>query len=104
MFEHIHSILGFRLSSKISAKMMLGQNDLMIKMAGTEECIDEEGDSEIKKFFEHVIRKTEEILSQSSFSSINCHFSRVLTHVDPWHLTGCGDADPHNSLKSASSA
>ena len=21
-----------------------------------------------------------------------------------WHLTGCGDADPHNSLKSASSA
>ena len=24
--------------------------------------------------------------------------------VIPWHLTGCGDADPHNSLKSASSA
>ena len=22
----------------------------------------------------------------------------------PWHLTGSGDADPHNSLKSASSA
>ena len=37
---------------------MLGQNDLMIKMAGTEEYIDEEGDSEIKEFFEHVIRRT----------------------------------------------
>ena len=25
-------------------------------------------------------------------------------HCNAWHLTGCGDADPHNSLKSAYSA
>ena len=61
---------------------MLGQNDLMIKMAATEEYINEEGDSEIKNFLEHVIRRTEEILSQSSFGSNDRHVSEVLTHVD----------------------
>ena len=69
---------------------MLGQNliikmlrtDLKIKMAGTEEYIDEEGDSKIKDFFEHVIRRTEEILSQSSFGSDDRHVSEVLTRVD----------------------
>ena len=61
---------------------MLGQNDVMIKMAGTEVYIDEEGDSEIKDFFEHVIRRTEEILSQSSFGSDDRNVSEVLTHVD----------------------
>ena len=40
---------------------MLGQNDVMTKMAGTEEYIDKEGDSKIKDFFEHVIRRTGEI-------------------------------------------
>ena len=61
---------------------MLGQNDVMIKMAGTEVYIDEGGDSEIKDFFEHVIRRTEEILSQSSFGSDDRNVSEVLTHVD----------------------
>ena len=52
----------------------------MIKMAGTEEYIDEEGDSKIKDFFEHLIRRTEE--SQSSFGSVHRFVSEVLTHVD----------------------
>ena len=55
---------------------MLGQNDIMIKMARTEEYIDEEGNSRINYFLEHVIR------SQSSFSSDDCYVSEVLTHVD----------------------
>ena len=59
---------------------MLGQNDVMIKMARTEEYIDEEGDS--KDFFEHVIRRPEEIPNQSSFSSDDRYVSEVLTHVD----------------------
>ena len=29
---------------------------------------------------------------------------RTFVLITTWHLTGCGDADPHNSLKSASSA
>ena len=58
---------------------MLGQNDVMIKMAGLEKYIDEEGDSKIKDLFEHVIRRTEEILSQSSFGSDNRYVSEVLT-------------------------
>ena len=61
---------------------MLGQNDVMIKMAGSEKYIDEEGDSKIKDLFEHVIRRTEEILSQSSFGSDDRYVSEVLTHVD----------------------
>ena len=61
---------------------MLGQNDIMIKMARTEEYIDEEGDSWIKDFLEHVIRRPEEILSQSSFSSDDRYVSEVLTHLD----------------------
>ena len=55
---------------------MLGQNDILIKMARTEEYIDEEGNSRINYFLEHVIR------SQSSFSSDDCYVSEVLTHVD----------------------
>ena len=61
---------------------MLGQNDVMIRMAATEEYIDEEGDSKIKDYFEHVIRRTDEILSQSSFGSHDRYVSEVLTHVD----------------------
>ena len=61
---------------------MLGQNDVMIKTAGPKEYIDEKGDSKIKDFFEHVIRTTEQILSQSSFGSDDCYVSEVLTHVD----------------------
>ena len=52
----------------------------MIKMAGTEDCIDEEGDSKIKNFFEQVIKRTEE--SQSSFGSDDRYLSEVLTNVD----------------------
>ena len=59
---------------------MLRQNDIMIKMARTEKYIDKEGDSRIKDFFEHVIRRPEEI--QSSFSSNDSYVSEVLTHVD----------------------
>ena len=33
-------------------------------------------------FFEHVVRRTEEILSQSSFGSDDRYVSKVLTHVD----------------------
>ena len=33
-------------------------------------------------FFEHVVRRTEEILSQSSFGSDDRYVSEVLTHVD----------------------
>ncbi|XP_068731183.1 uncharacterized protein [Montipora capricornis] len=51
-------------------------------MAGTEVYIDKEGDSEVKDFFEHVMRRTEEILSQSSFGSDDRNVSEVLTHVD----------------------
>ena len=51
----------------------------MIKMAGSEKYIDEEGDSKIKDLFEHVIRRTEEILSQSSFGSDDRYVSEVLT-------------------------
>ena len=65
-----------------SARTMLGRNDIMIKMARTEKYIDKEGDSRIKDFFEHVIRRPEEILSQSSFSSNDRYVSEVLTHVD----------------------
>lgn len=54
----------------------------MTKMAGTEKYIDEEGDSKIKDFFEHVIRRTEKILSQSSFGSDDLYVSEVLTPVD----------------------
>ena len=54
----------------------------MIKMAGTEDYINEEGDSKIKNFFEHMIKRTEEILSQSSFGSDDRYLSEVLTHVD----------------------
>ena len=36
--------------------------------------------------------------------AIFSHHSKSFTLTLPWHLTGCGDADPHNSLKSASSA
>ena len=61
---------------------MLGQNDVMIKMARTEVYIDEEGESEIQDFFEHMIRRTEEILSQSSFGSDDRNVFEVLTHVD----------------------
>ena len=62
---------------------MLGQNDIMIKMARTEvEYIDEEGDSRIKDFLEHVIRRPKEILSQNSFSSDDPYVSGVLAHVD----------------------
>ena len=61
---------------------MLGHTDLMIKMAETEEYIDEGGDSEIRNFFEKLITRTEEILRQSSFGSNNRHASEVLTHVD----------------------
>ena len=59
---------------------MLGQNDVMIRMAGTEEYIDEEGDSKIKDSFEQVIRRTDEI--QSSFGSHDRYVSEVLTQVD----------------------
>ena len=52
----------------------------MIKMVGTEEYIDEEGDSKIKDFFEHLIRRTEEILSQSSFGSDDRYVSEVLKY------------------------
>ena len=61
---------------------MLRQNDIMIKMARREEHIDEEGDSRIKDFLEHVIRRPEEILSQNSFSRDDSYVSEVLTHVD----------------------
>ena len=44
--------------------------------------IDEEGESEIKDCFVHVIRRTEGILSQSSFGSDDRNVSEVLTHVD----------------------
>ena len=51
-------------------------------MAETEGYFDEEEDSEIKNFFEHVIRRTEEIVNHSSFGSNERHLSEVLTHVD----------------------
>ena len=44
----------------------------------TEGYLDEDEDTEVKSFFEHVISRTEEILSQNSFASV----SEVLTHID----------------------
>ena len=51
----------------------------MVKMA--DEMLEDE-DSEVKNFFEHVISKTEEILSQNSFVGSERHISEVLTHID----------------------
>ncbi len=51
----------------------------MVKMA--DEML-EDDDSEVKNFFEHVIGKTEEILSQNSFARSERHISEVLTHID----------------------
>ena len=51
----------------------------MVKMA--DEMLEDE-DSEVKNFFEHVIAKTEEILSQNSFARSERHISEVLTHTD----------------------
>ena len=51
----------------------------MVKMA--DEMLEDE-DSEVKNFFEHVVGKTEEILSQTSFARSECHISEVLTHID----------------------
>ena len=56
----------------------------MIKMA--DEMLEDE-DSEVKNFFEHVIGKTEEILSQNSFASSERHVSVVLTHIDVLEIT-----------------
>ena len=52
----------------------------MFKMADTESFFDE--GSEVKSFFEHVISRTEEIISQVSFNSSEGHVSEVLTHID----------------------
>ena len=46
----------------------------MVKMA--DEMLEDE-DSEVKNFFEHVIAKTEEILSQNSFARSERHISEV---------------------------
>jgi len=48
----------------------------------TEGYLDEDEDSEVKSFFEHVISRTEEILSQNSFATSERHISEVLTHID----------------------
>ena len=34
------------------------------------------------EIFEHVVSRTEEILSQNVFASSECHISEVLTHID----------------------
>ena len=54
----------------------------MVKMA--DEMLEDEDseDSEVKNFFEHVISKTDEILSQISFVGSERHISEVLTHID----------------------
>ena len=44
--------------------------------------MDEDEDSEVKSFFEHVISRTEEIPSQNSFATNERHRSEVLTHID----------------------
>ena len=51
----------------------------MVKMA--DEMLEDEH-SEVKNFFEHVIGKAEEILSQNSFARSERHISEVLTHID----------------------
>ena len=51
----------------------------MVKMADE---MQESEDSEVKSFFEHVISRTEEILSQNSFARSERHISEVLTHID----------------------
>ena len=51
----------------------------MVKMADE---MQESEDSEVKSFFEHVISRTEEILSQYSFARSERHISEVLTHID----------------------
>ena len=43
--------------------------------------MDEDEDSEVKSFFEHVISRTEEILSQNSFATNERHISAVLTPI-----------------------
>lgn len=39
-------------------------------------------DSDVKSFFEHVIIRTEEIMSQNSFASSERLMSKILTHID----------------------
>ena len=58
---------------------MSGELGLIVKMA---EEMHEDEDSEVKSFFEHVINRTEEILSQNSFASSEHRISEVLTHID----------------------
>ena len=47
-----------------------------------ESYLDEDEDSEMKSFFEHVTSRTGEILSQNVFASSERHISEVLTHID----------------------
>ena len=54
----------------------------IVKMAEeTEGYLDEDEDSEVKSFFEHVISRTEEILSQNSFATNERHISEFLTPI-----------------------
>ena len=57
-------------------------------------------------FFHYVLILVEihkVIIEIVSPKALNARASQS-TGILPWHLTGCGDADPHNSLKSTSSA
>ena len=41
----------------------------------------------MKSFFAHSVSRTEEILSQNSFASSECHVPEVLTHINLFERT-----------------
>ena len=73
MFALIYSILGSGTSDQIRGVLDITLTNMAEEV--------ESDDSGIKAFFEHVLNRTEEILSQSSTASNERH-AEVLTHVD----------------------
>ena len=73
MFVLIYSILGSGTSDQIHGVLDITLTNMAEEV--------ESDDSGIKAFFQHVLNRTEEILSQSSAAS-NEHHAEVLTHVD----------------------
>ena len=72
---NLHTHL-FNLDLWVKGENLSGELGLTVKMA---EEMHEDEDSEVKSFFEHVINRTEEILSQNSFASSEHRLSQVLT-------------------------
>ena len=75
---NLHTHL-FNLGVWVKGGNLSGELGLIVKMA---EEMHEDEDSKVKSFFEHVINRTGDILSQNSFASSEHRISEVLTHID----------------------